>query len=447
MRIYVETYGCQMNEYDSSMILEILGAAGHDRVMTPDDADVVIVNTCAVRGRAETRVLGRMRHLRGLMRRGAALGVVGCVAQRMGSALTREVRGLSFVVGTGRYEELPAVIERATAGLTTVDTSLPDASLYEGRPAPTSASLCDFVSIARGCDNRCSYCIVPYVRGRERSRDAASVVREVEALVALGARDVTLIGQNVNSYRDGPVRFADLLRRANDVPGLSRLRFTTSHPKDLSDDLIEAAATCAKVCEHVHLPVQSGSDETLAAMNRGYTRARYVDAVARIRERIPGAALTTDVIVGFPGETESRFRETLDLMEEVRFDSAFMFRYSPRPGTAAAELPDDVPDEEKIERLKTVIALQQRTTGEINGALVDTDQEVLVEGPSERDPSLLYGRTRTAKVTVFAGTDAPPGSLVRVRVTAASAWTLRGLASGGPSGQKGLAAPRGGLLD
>jgi tRNA-2-methylthio-N6-dimethylallyladenosine synthase len=424
MRVYIETYGCQMNECDSAAIRAVLEAAGHATADAPEGADAVIVNTCAVRGRAETRVLGRLRHLRGLMPPSAVLGVVGCVAQRMGDALVREVGGLGFVVGTERYGELPGALERAARGLCTVDTAL-------DRPSPpaaprTEARLCDFVSVMRGCDNHCSYCIVPSVRGRERSEPASSVLEEVRSLVALGAREITLIGQNVNSYRDAGLGFADLLRLADAVPGLERLRFATSHPKDMSGDLIDAVADCERVCEHVHLPVQSGCDETLAAMNRRYTRDQYLALVSRIRERVPGVALTTDVIVGFPGETDERFRRTMSLLEEVRFDSAFMFRYSPRPGTAAAELRDDVPEPVKIERLEAVIRLQKRTSEEINVSLVGSSQEVLVEGPSERDAAVMFGRTRSGKAAVFVGPRDGVGTVRRVTVSSATAWTLHG---------------------
>jgi tRNA-2-methylthio-N6-dimethylallyladenosine synthase len=426
MRVYVETYGCQMNECDSAMIRAILRAAGHTRAGEPGEADAVIVNTCAVRERAEVRVLGRLRHLRGLIPASAVLGVVGCVAQRMGDALAREVSGLGFVIGTERYHELPAALARAAEGMRTIDTALDRPTPGAVPPARADARLCDFVSVMRGCDNYCSYCVVPFVRGRERSMPAGSVVSEVGALVALGTIDVTLIGQNVNSYRDGACDFAGLLRRVNDVPGLVRLRFATSHPKDMSDGLIETAAECGKVCEHVHLPVQSGCDETLAAMNRRYTRRAYGDLVRRLRERIPGVAVTTDIIVGFPGETDGRFGATLSLMRELRFDSAFMFRYSVRPGTAAAEFADDVPEAVKIERLETVIRLQKGISEERNAALVGTSQEVLVEGPSERDPAVLFGRTRTGKATLFAGPPEMRGTLRTVRVTGSTAWTLRG---------------------
>jgi tRNA-2-methylthio-N6-dimethylallyladenosine synthase len=426
MRIYVETYGCQMNEYDSKMIRSMLAASGHQFVDGPGEADVVIVNTCAVRERAERRVLGRLSHLRGLMPRGAALGVIGCVAQRLGDDLTRGGARVDFVVGTDRYDRLPAVVASAAEGVRIVDTAANPEERYEERPAPEGAGLSEFVSVMRGCDNFCSYCVVPHVRGRERSRAAASVLAEIEALVARGTREVTLIGQNVNSYRDGALGFADLLERAGGVPGLLRVRFATSHPKDLSPRLIEAVARGEGICEHVHLPVQSGADRILRAMNRSYSRDQYVDLVASIRDAIPDVALTTDVIVGFPGETEEDYRETLSLLREIRFDSAFMFRYSVREGTAAAALPDDVPEDVKIARLEGVIALEKAIAEERNTALEGTTVEVLVEGPSERDESVLFGRTRTGKAAVFAGAPDLAGTLARVVVRSSTAWTLRG---------------------
>lgn len=426
MRIYVETYGCQMNEYDSKMIRSMLEASGHTPVGGPSNADVVIVNTCSVRERAEKRVLGRLGQLRGLMEHDAVLGVIGCVAQRLGDRLMRSARGVQFVVGTDRYDRLPEIIAEAKHGRRTIDTGVDPAQSYGETPEPTRASLTEFVSVMRGCDNFCSYCVVPYVRGRERSRRADEIVEETRALVRLGTRDVTLIGQNVDSYRDGSTDFAGLLERVHGIAGLDRIRFATSHPKDLSARLVECVATLDRVCEHIHLPVQAGSDRILDAMNRSYGRSEYLDLVGRIRDAVPGVALTTDVIVGFPGEADDDFASTLSLMEEVRFDSAFMFRYSVREGTRAAELPDDVPDETKIARLERVIALQRRITEEINGSLVGSVEEVLVEGPSENCPARLFGKTRTAKAVVLPGGPKLKGTLIPVEITAATAWTLHG---------------------
>jgi len=279
----------------------------------------------------------------------------------------------------------------------------------------------------RGCNNHCSYCIVPYVRGRERSRPTSSIVDEVAKLVALGAREVTLIGQNVNSFSDEGRGFADLLGAVAGVAGLQRIRFATSHPKDLSSEVIEAVGSTDKICEHIHLPVQSGSTEVLGAMNRSYTREQYVALAQRIREGIPGVALTTDIIVGFPGETDAQFHETVSLMNEMRFDSAFMFRYSVREGTRAAALVDDVPEEVKIARLQTIIGLQKRVTSEVNAGLVGSSAEVLVEGPSQKNEELLFGRSRTGKVVVFPRDGGLAGRIVRVEIASASTWTLHGV--------------------
>ena len=426
MKIYIETYGCQMNEYDSRLIASILASDGHGMTHDLDAADVVIVNTCTVRERAEIRVLGRLTHLRGLMRKDAVLGIAGCVAQRMGDRLLREIPGLSFVVGTEQYWKLPDMIESARVGRAVVSVGTGSGESYDRRPGPDEASLCEFVSVMRGCNNYCSYCIVPYVRGRERSRATSGIVDEVTKLVALGTREVTLIGQNVNSFSDEGRGFAELLGAVAEVVGLQRIRFATSHPKDLSDEVIAAVGSMAKVCEHVHLPVQSGSTEVLAAMNRSYSRQQYVALAGRIRDGIPGVALTTDIIVGFPGETDEQFRETVSLMNEIRFDSAFMFHYSVREGTRAAKFADDVPREVKIARLETIIDLQKRVTSEVNAALIGSSAEVLVEGPSHRNEDLLFGRSRTGKAVVFPGDAEFVGRVVNVAIGSTSAWTLHG---------------------
>ncbi len=438
MKIYVETYGCQMNKCDSAMIQSMLVSAGHSLTSDLAEADVVIVNSCTVRERAEQRVLGRLRHLRGLIATDAALGVIGCVAQRMGDTLLKEVRGLDFVIGTDCYALIPDILEKTGRGRKCVETDQDNSEDYGDSPGPITASLSDFVSVMRGCNNYCSYCIVPHVRGRERSVAHATVLSEVEALVQLGTRDITLLGQNVNSYRDGHVTFAQLLGIINDVPGLERIRFATSHPKDLSEELIDAMADLDKVCEHIHLPVQSGSNSILRRMNRSYTREDYVALIDSIRKRIPGIAVTTDLIMGFPGETDDDFHATLSLMEEIRFDSAFMFRYSVREGTSAATLDDDVPEATKIERLKTTIELQKGITTAVNRELIGTQLEVLVDGPSERDASRMFGRSRSGKAVVFECPEECSGRLIHVNITGCSAWTLHAETE---TGQKGLARP------
>ncbi len=427
MKVYIETYGCQMNEYDSRVMMSILANDGHGMTQDLSAADVVMVNPGSGRERAEARVLGRLRHLRGLMKKEAVLGIAGCVAQRLGDRLLREVPGLSFVVGTEQYWKLPQIIESASAGRIAVAVDSGTGESYDDRPGPDQASLCEFVSVMRGCNNYCSYCIVPYVRGRERSRPTSSVVDEVAKLVALGAREVTLIGQNVNSFSDEGRGFADLLAAVAGVSGLQRIRFATSHPKDLSSEVIDAVGSIDKVCEHIHLPVQSGSTDVLEAMNRSYTREEYVALAQRIREGVPGVALTTDIIVGFPGETDTQFRETVSLMNEMRFDSAFMFHYSVREGTRAAEFVDDVSKETKIARLQMIIGLQQRVTSELNAALVGSSAEVLVEGPSQKNKELLFGRSRTGKVVIFPGDAGLAGHVVSVEIASASAWTLHGV--------------------
>jgi tRNA-2-methylthio-N6-dimethylallyladenosine synthase len=426
MRVYVETYGCQMNVYDSAAIAVMLSGAGHEMVGNPGEADAVIVNTCAVRERAERRVIGRLRHLRGLIDPSALLGVVGCVAQMLGDGLLRDVRGVSFVVGTDQYARLPEILAEAARGLRSAETTQTHVATYDRSARRGPVSLCEFVSVMRGCDNFCSYCIVPYVRGRERSRPPEAVLRDVRTMVAGGARDVTLIGQNVNSYAHDGTTFAGLLGTVARVPDLQRVRFATSHPKDLTDDVIECVAERHNVCEHIHLPLQSGSDRILAAMNRSYTSARYEALVERIRARIPGVSVTTDVIVGFPGETRQDFEQTLSLMQRVRFDSAFMFRYSVRAGTRAADFVDDVPETEKIARLRDVIQLQKRLTETANESLVGKTCEVLVEGPSKKDASMMYGKTRTGKAVVFPGAADLAGRAVDVRIESVSAWTLHG---------------------
>ena len=444
-RVYIETYGCQMNEYDSSMIASMLAGAGYALASDPASADVIIVNTCSVRERAEVRVLGRLRHLRGLAPSDAVLGAIGCVAQRMGDELFSAVRGLNFVVGTDRYALLPDVIERASGGSMSAETGVDPGEDYASRPVPLSADLCDFVSIMRGCNNFCSYCIVPYVRGRERSLPADVVVDEVRTLVGHGMRDVTLLGQNVNSYDDNGLDFAGLLERIDGIEGVDRIRFATSHPKDLSPRLIRAVAALGKVCEHVHLPVQSGSNAVLKRMNRHYSREEYLGLIAALREAVPDVAITTDIIAGFPGESREDFEQTLALMREVRFDSAFMFRYSVRDGTQAAGFDDDVPEEQKIERLEEVIALQKTITTEINEGLVGDSVEVLIEGPSHRDPSRLFGRTRSGKAVVLApddgaarGVQPSRGAMVNAIVKESSAWTLHAAIH---DGEKDLAGP------
>ena len=423
------TYGCQMNVADSQLVAGELAARGWERVDDERRADLILVNTCVVRNSAESRAVGRIRQLAHLKRRrpGLVIGVLGCLAQKDGQALLERLSCVDLVLGTRDLPRIGSLVERVRFGgdrLVSVDAIEQPAAFAAG--ALRDDRLRAMVTIMYGCDNFCSYCIVPYTRGREWSRPADEILAEVRRLAETGWREVTLLGQNVNSYRDGDRDFADLLRRVARVDGLARVRFITSHPKDCSERLIEVVAGEPRVCEHLHLPAQAGGDAVLSRMNRGYSREAYVRLVERIRRAIPHAALTTDLIVGFPGETDRDFADTLDLVRAVRWDEAYMFMYSPREGTAAAAWPDDVPLPVKKERLRQLIDLQERITGEVHQAHVGTRQEILVEGPSRRSSRILQGRTRGHKVAIVPGPESLVGQLIDVRITRASVHTLFG---------------------
>ncbi|HID10635.1 MAG TPA: tRNA (N6-isopentenyl adenosine(37)-C2)-methylthiotransferase MiaB [Candidatus Latescibacteria bacterium] len=422
MRFYIETFGCQMNKLDSEVLSGLLEGAGLSPSDSPEDADVVLVNTCSVREHAEQRVLERLRRLARWKRErpGRILGVVGCMAQRMGWELLTDVPHLDLVAGPDSYNKLPDVLERRDLPVALVEQ---DGELYEGVEPRREGGVRAWVAIMRGCDNFCSYCIVPYVRGRERSRPHRSVVAEVEELARESYKDVTLLGQNVNSYCDGEVDFAGLLRLV-DRAGVPRVRFLTSHPKDLSEEVLRAMAECPSLCEHLHLPIQSGSDRVLQLMRRSYTVERYIRIVEEARGLILDISITTDILVGFPGETEEDFERTLEVIRYVQFDDAYMYRYSPRPGTLAAQFPDDVPEEEKLRRLDEVIRLQREITWRVNERLVGSEVEVLIEAPAKRDGML--GRTRTDKPVVVRGEGLKVGDFVKVRVTGTTGPTLLG---------------------
>src|SRR5216117_1187493 len=342
-RIYIETYGCQMNVADSELMFGVLGREGYVRTDDPAEADVLLVNTCAVRDHAEQRVLSRLGELKQYKRRGDVLGVVGCMAQRLGERLLARVPQVDLVIGPDGYRGLPELIARARGGERAAEVEFKSWEHYEDVPPVRATPVSAFVTVQRGCDYRCTFCIVPMTRGPERSRKLGDVVREVERLAAGGTTEVTLLGQTVNSYADDEHDFADLLRAVGAVPGLRRLRFTSPYPTDFTDRVLTAMAQTPVVCEHVHLPVQSGSSRVLKRMLRRYDRARYLDVVAALRRAVPGIALTTDIIVGFPGETEADFRETVSLVEEVGYDDAYTFKYSPRDGTPATRMPQAVP--------------------------------------------------------------------------------------------------------
>ena len=424
-RIYIETYGCQMNVADAELMLGVLAREGYVRTTDPGEADVTLVNTCAVRDHAEQKVLSRLGELKGYKRPGAVLGVVGCMAQRLGARLLERVPQVDLVIGPDGYRGLPELIARARGegGERAADVEFRGWEHYEDVPSVREAGASAFVTVQRGCDYRCTFCIVPMTRGPERSRKLSDVVREVQDLAAGGTTEVTLLGQTVNSYHDGTHDFADLLRAVGRVAGIRRVRFTSPYPTDFSDRVVAALAETPAVCEHVHLPVQSGSSRVLKRMLRRYDRARYLAVVAALRGAVPGIALTTDIIVGFPGETEDDLQETLSLVEEVGFDDAYTFKYSPREGTPATRLKDAVADDTAGERLQRLVALVRRLARQKNVALIGTRHEVLVEGRAKRG-DLLQGRTRTNKVALLAGPDRWIGTYQWVRLTGTTGSTF-----------------------
>ena len=439
---YIETYGCQMNVADSEVVAAIMQMT--DAHITEDiqEADIIILNTCSIRENAEQKVQNRLQELRAFGKRKTdnskhkTIGVIGCMAERMGEELLRDY-GVDFVAGPDAYMDIPNLLSQCEQGLPAINILLSKTETYrEVMPARIGKQISGFVSIMRGCNNFCSYCVVPYTRGRERSRDVESIKNEVLDLQAKGYKEVTLLGQNVNSYRyehtnaEGEVEvigFAQLLRIiANLVPDM-RIRFTTSHPKDMSDETLEVIAAHDNLCKFIHLPVQSGSNRILKLMNRKYTREWYLDRIAAIRRILPDAAISTDVFCGFHSETIEEHQETLSLMREVGFDSAFMFKYSERPGTHAQKhLPDNITEEEKVRRLNEIIALQTELSLECNLREVGKVVEVLVEGFSKRSREDMYGRTSQYKTVVFPRQGHHIGELVKVRVTSATAATLKG---------------------
>ena len=426
------TWGCQMNEDDSEQIANLLMQMGCSPTDRAEDADIAMLVTCSVRAKPEEKAkskLGELRLLK-LSKREMIIGVCGCMAQRVGESIRKGRPYIDLVVGTGQISRIPDLIRQVVEKRVFVSALELDRQVPERVPREGEA-IKSFVPVVYGCDNYCAYCVVPYVRGRERSRPVDEIVAEAADLAQHGRKEVTLLGQNVNSYGstlDEPVDFADLLRAANGFDGIERIRFTTSHPKDLSDRLIEAMRDLDKVCEHIHLPVQSGDDHVLRAMNRGYTVAHYRERVAALRAAVPDIAITTDLLVGFPGETEEQFENTLRLVEQTRFDSAFMFAFNAIPGTAAERLPGQLPADVKNARLRRLIEVQNRITCEINGSQVGRVYEVLVEGVSPRDPKRLTGLTRQNKTVNFPHGYASdgssrrsivvrPGELIQVRAT------------------------------
>jgi len=432
-KLFIRTFGCQMNVHDSEQLEELLKAQGYARTESAKEADLIIVNTCSIRDKAEQKVysqLGRYRHLK-KTKPGLQIGVCGCVAQQQGGRLLEKTPFLDLVVGTHNLDRLPEFIGRARrTGRPVVETGFRETVPSIGIPTlPARGSVSAFVTIMQGCDNYCAFCVVPYLRGREESRKFGDILAEVKALAARGVKEVTLLGQNVNSYGKSPGgghTFAELLRAVGGIEGIERIRFTTSHPKDLSDDIIACFRDVKALCESIHLPVQSGSDEVLARMNRRYTSAEYLDRVRRLREASPEIAVSSDIIVGFPGEAEQDYQKTLDLMEKVRFDTLFSFQYSERQGTAAVGLDGKVSPGEKRRRLIELQALQDRHTREKNDSLVGRIVEVLVDGTSRNTARDVTGRTRSNKIVNFAGGKDLIGKTVQVRIVEAFLHSLRG---------------------
>jgi tRNA-2-methylthio-N6-dimethylallyladenosine synthase len=441
-KLYIQTYGCQMNQYDSERIAQVMAGGGYVRTESAEWADLVILNTCSVRDKAEQKVysaLGRWKELKE-RRPGVILGIGGCVAQQEGAMLLKRVPHLDLVFGTHNVHKLPQLVEDVRLWRRRpVETAFYRNPSYmeqvTGRSGVQGAKA--FVTIMQGCNKVCSFCIVPHVRGTEVSRSSNKIIEEIETLARQGVKEVMLLGQNVNSYgklAPGEISFAALLAQANAVAGIERIRFTTSHPQDLSPELIDAFATLDKLCEHLHLPVQSGSDAVLARMRRGYSCAEYLARLDRLRTRCPQVALSTDVIVGFPGETEEDFEDTLELLRQLEYDEIFSFMYSPRPQTVSAKIyEDDVPDDVKRDRLQRVLALQNGISLRKNRERIGESEEILVEGRSKLKNGHVMGRTRANRIVNFSGGDALVGTRVRVRIIGATANSLLGeLLTGAP---------------
>ncbi|MBI4189678.1 MAG: tRNA (N6-isopentenyl adenosine(37)-C2)-methylthiotransferase MiaB [Betaproteobacteria bacterium] len=434
-KLYIKTFGCQMNEYDSDKMADTLNAA-HGMVATddPQDADVILFNTCSVREKAQEKVfhdLGRVKHLK-RANPDLLIGVGGCVASQEGAAIVARAPYVDLVFGPQTLHRLPQMIAaRRASGAPQVDISFPEIEKFDRLPPARVEGVTAFVSIMEGCSKYCSFCVVPYTRGEEVSRPLDDVLTEVAELAEQGAREVTLLGQNVNAWRGlledgGPADFALLLEYAAEIPGIERIRYTTSHPKEFTQRLINVYARLPQLVGHVHLPVQSGSDRVLAAMKRGYSALEYKSVVRRLRKVRPGISISSDFIVGFPGETDADFAATLKLVEDIGFDASFSFLYSPRPGTPAAEFPDTTPHEQKLARLRRLQALIEGQAQAISRTMVGTTQRVLVEGASRRNARELAGRTGNNRVVNFAGGPRLTGQFVEVTITAALAHSLRG---------------------
>lgn len=429
---FIQTYGCQMNVRDSEIMSGLLEAMGYCAADKPEDASVILFNTCSVRHSAENKVYGKLGEMSVLKRRNPNLIIAfgGCMAQLPDVQTRLKKIGVDVVFGTHNIHELPYLIEQARNKRAPIfQVWEKEGPVKESLPSVRRAGISAFVNIMYGCNNFCSYCIVPYTRGRERSRRSSDILNEVRELADQGYREVTLLGQNVNSYGKGldeKTDFADLLEMTASVEGIDRVRFTTSHPKDMSDKLIETIADNSVICEHIHVPLQAGSNSILKRMNRGYTREHYLELTSRMRERIPGAAITSDLIVGFPGEQDQDFADTLDMVKKVRFDAAFTFMYSVRRGTRAAEFTEQVSLETKKARLSELNLIQYRIAREINQSLEGKVEEVLVEGPSKTDKNRLSSRTRTNRIVIISGSEDLVGKIIPVKITEGKTFSLFG---------------------
>ena len=434
-KYHIITYGCQMNVHDSEKLAGMLSAMGYTETPEQEDADLILFNTCCVRENAENRVYGNVGALYPNKQRNPNLiiGICGCMMQQSDAAsyIARKFPFVDLVFGTHNLHRFPKLLFDAINSKETIIEILDEEGrIVEDVPIKRNIGVSAWTTIMYGCNNFCSYCIVPYVRGRERSRQPSDIIDEVRRLGQEGYKEVTLLGQNVNSYGkdlDNPYYFPNLLMDLDKIHGIERIRFMTSHPKDLSEELIRAMAESSKVCEHLHLPIQSGSNRILKAMNRRYNREKYLELIDRVREQIPDIAITTDIIVGFPGETEEDFADTLDMVERVRYDSAFTFIYSPRSGTPASKMSEQIDDNIKKERLQILMSVQDRISKDINEAMYGKTYEVLVEGLSKNKEDMYTGRTRGNKLVNFTASEDVTGKIVKVKITQPKTWTLEGI--------------------
>lgn len=428
-KIYIETYGCQMNLADTEVILSILKSQGYEIANNAHDANVILLNTCSVRDNAEQRIHGRLGNLKTVKEKnpGTIIGIVGCMAERLKEDLIEKKKMVDVVIGPDEYRRIPEYLDAAFNGGKGIGVKLSRTETYDDIIPYREDGLSAWISVMRGCDKFCAFCVVPFTRGRERSRDIDTITKEIKELSGRGFKEVTLLGQNVNSYKYNDFDFADLLAESAAVDRSIRIRFTTSHPWDLSDKLLYTIAENPNICNYIHLPVQSGSNRILELMKRDYTIEHYLELIKKARKIIPGVSFTTDIISGFPSETDEDHNNTLEVMQQVRYDGAFMFKYSPREGTQAYKMEDDVSEELKGKRLDQIIQLQQQISFEINQELIGTEEIVLVEGPSKKSDDFYAGRTDTNKVTIFPKTDdIKPGDYVKLKIIRATSATLFG---------------------